>query len=130
MKHTRYILPLLFFGLSILSGWAQQGQERGKRMKFDILIQGAHVFDGISKDSSLLDVGIKGERIVFVGKATRRHKGKKEIDGRGLYLAPGFIDPHTHYSRQLGHRTRDERAVLRALKQGVTTVFEGNDGSG
>lgn len=98
-------------------------------MKFDILIKGALVFDGISKDSTLFDVGIKGDRIVYVGSPTKA-RAKRTIDGSGLYLAPGFIDPHTHYKSQLGHESRDERAVLRALKQGVTTVFEGNDGSG
>lgn len=130
MKYSPYHLPLLFLSLCSLFVWAQTGQGRGKRIKFDILIQGAYVFDGVARDSSLVDVGIKGDRIVYVGSPVPAHRAKRKIDGSGQYLAPGFIDPHTHYKRQLGHRDRDERAVLRALKQGVTTVFEGNDGSG
>lgn len=97
---------------------------------FDILISGAYVFDGSGRDSILHDVGIKGERIVFVGDPSESHRAQKIIDGEGLYVAPGFIDPHTHYRSRLNHDDQQERALLRALMQGVTTVFEGNDGGG
>ena len=97
--------------------------------KFDLLIQNAYVFDGTGGDSVQTDVGVVGERIVFVGKA-QGASATRTIDGTGLFLAPGFIDPHTHYRSQLGNKDKRERAVLRALAQGVTTVFEGNDGSG
>src|SRR5690554_3409711 len=120
----------LLFGLFLasvlypISGFAQQPKE------FDLLIQGAVLFDGSGGDSIRADVGVIGDRIAYVGKLEEPVHAKKVIDGTGLFLAPGFIDPHTHYARQLNHSNPTARAVLRALVQGVTTVFEGNDGSG
>lgn len=120
----------LLFGLFLasvlypISGFAQQPKE------FDLLIQGAVLFDGSGGDSIRADVGVIGDRIAYVGKLEEPVQAKKVIDGTGLFLAPGFIDPHTHYASQLNHSNPTARAVLRALAQGVTTVFEGNDGSG
>lgn len=97
---------------------------------FDLVIRGATMFDGSGADSVVADVGVRGDRIAFVGTLDAGFKADRIIDGHGLYLAPGFIDPHTHYLSQLNHPDPTGRAVLRALAQGVTTVFEGNDGSG
>lgn len=123
------LIPMAVCLLS-LSVWAQSNNDTAEKdLDFDILIKGAYVFDGKGKDSILSDVGIRGERIAFIGKTSDLHTAETFIDGAGLYLAPGFIDPHTHYSRQLRHKDEEERALLRALMQGVTTVFVGNDGS-
>ncbi|WP_461534013.1 N-acyl-D-amino-acid deacylase family protein [Sinomicrobium sp.] len=121
---TMHLLASMAVCLLSLSVRAQDNKPK----KLDILIKGAYVFDGTGKDSVLYDVGIKGERIVYVGEPTKSFKAKTLIDGTGLYLSPGFIDPHTHYKRQLNNKDEKERALLRALMQGVTTVFEGNDG--
>lgn len=112
------VLFVLPFNLS-----AQQDRQ------FDILIRNARVIDGSGKDSKLVDVGVNGDRISFIGQAQANFKAHKEIEGKGLILAPGFIDPHTHYLPQLNHESPVERMVYRAVFQGVTTVFEGNDGS-
>lgn len=96
---------------------------------YDVLIKNALVFDGTGGDSVLNDVGIVGERIVFVGAPDSTLSARCIIDGTGLYLSPGFIDPHTHYLSELDNDSKERRAVLRALMQGVTTVFIGNDGS-
>lgn len=123
---------LVLFVMVMVLPFSFQGQNSGSdkgNLDFDILISGAYVFDGMAKDSVLQDVGIKGERIVYVGEPSHSHRARKTINGKGLYLSPGFIDPHTHYKSQLSHKDKKERALLRALMQGVTTVFEGNDGS-
>lgn len=96
----------------------------------DVLIKDAWVFDGSGRDSVQQDVGIAKDRIAFVGKADQKLKAKKVIDGTGLYLSPGFIDPHTHHNGRLMSEKPENRAVVRKLKQGVTTIFMGNDGSG
>lgn len=119
MKKLRYFFLILISGIS-LQAYAQT---------FDVLIQNAVVFDGSGGDSLFYDVGIKGDRITYVGKPLNNGKAKQVIDAEGLYLAPGFMDPHTHYNSQLNHKNKENRAVLRALKQGVTTVFIGNDGT-
>lgn len=95
----------------------------------DILITGAWVFDGTLNDSVQVDVGIRGDRIVFIGDADHI-KAERKIDAEGLYLTPGFIDPHTHTSYRFSSEDAQERANLLCLYQGVTTVFNGNDGSG
>jgi len=113
-----------------MSLWAQAPSQ-----EVDLLIQGAWVFDGSGKDSVLVDVGISGEKISFVGNS-KDVRAKKTLDARGLYLAPGFIDTHTHADRWIS-RAKDANptevapnAVLPWLSQGVTTLFAGNDGFG
>lgn len=121
-------LGLFIAGLLIPAFMFPASTRAQDKQKFDLLIKNAYVFDGTGKDSVLSDVGVIGERIVFVGKSEGA-TAKRTIDATGLYLAPGFIDPHTHYRSQLGNKNKENRAVMRALAQGVTTVFEGNDGS-
>ena len=123
MKIAYFYLLLVCF---LLSSNGVEAQSR----KFDLLIRNAMVFDGSGGDSVLADVGITGERITFMGILDGAAEAERTIDAQGLYLAPGFIDPHTHYLNQLNHPDTLGRMVLRALAQGVTTVFEGNDGSG
>ncbi|MBE0675646.1 MAG: D-aminoacylase [Bacteroidales bacterium] len=95
----------------------------------DYLITGAKVFDGSANDPENIDLAIRGERIVFIGKkGSRRVKADRTIDATGLILAPGFIDPHTHALPNL--ESKRDRSLQPFLWQGVTTVFEGNDGSG
>jgi N-acyl-D-aspartate/D-glutamate deacylase len=95
----------------------------------DYLITGATVFDGSLNEPRMLDVGIKGDRIVLITKPGKsRAEAAVTIDASGLYLAPGFIDPHTHALSDLN--SNNDRSLQAWLWQGVTTVFEGNDGSG
>ena len=61
----------------------------------DVVIRGATLYDGSAKPGVVGDLAIKGERIVAVGKFTVAGK-PRVIDGKGLIVAPGFIDLHTH----------------------------------
>ena len=77
------------------------------------------------------DVAITGDRITFVGDAGRANiTARRTIDARGLIVAPGFIDPHTHALEDLSSNDPKRRANLDYLMQGVTTVITGNDGGG
>lgn len=92
-------------------------------MKVDWLIRGATVMDGTGAAGYVADVAIARDRIVRIGSEFECD-AREVVDARGLALAPGFIDPHTH----------DDTAVcsldaIRAkLLQGVTTVVVGNCG--
>jgi len=94
---------------------------------FDVLIAGGTVIDGSGGAPRLADVGIRGDRIVFVGNA--RDAGvaaARTLDASGRWVTPGFIDAHSH--AELG---RDYgRDAQPFLYQGITTVVLGLDGDG
>ncbi|RMG24908.1 MAG: D-aminoacylase [Bacteroidetes bacterium] len=93
----------------------------------DILIENGTVLLGQRLDSSGLDVGISGDRITFVGEASKAGiTAKQTIQAEGLVVCPGFIDPHTHALPDLTDSAN--RANLPFMMQGVTTVVVGNDG--
>ena len=101
----------------------------GPSVTVDTLITGGQVVDGTGAVPYMADVGIRGDRIVFIGDANReRVSAGRTIDAAGLVVAPGFIDPHTHTLGDLSDTTRHHN--VNYLMQGVTTVFTGNDGSG
>jgi N-acyl-D-aspartate/D-glutamate deacylase len=87
----------------------------------DIVIRNGRIVDGSGLPAFDGDLGIAKGRLVRVGgklAAQARH----EIDARGHVVAPGFIDPHTHFDAQL---LWDAHARP-ALEHGVTTVVHGN----
>jgi N-acyl-D-aspartate/D-glutamate deacylase len=86
---------------------------------FDIVIRGGQIVDGSGLPAFQGDVGIRGGRLVRVGC---KLAGAREIDATGRIVAPGFIDPHTHFDAQL---LFDAHAKP-ALEHGVTTVVHGN----
>lgn len=98
--------------------------------KLDYLIKNGYVFDGLGADSIQQDIGILGDRIVFIGKSDSKVQAHKTIDAKGKYVSPGFIDPHTHIERNFNTNDRESRAALIWLRQGVTSVLTGNDGYG
>src|SRR5499425_3029715 len=61
---------------------------------FDVVLRGGIVFDGSGAPGVPADVAVAGERIAAVGVVTER--GSSEIDARGMVVAPGFIDVHSH----------------------------------
>ena len=91
-------------------------------MSYDVVIRGGTVIDGTGAPSRLADVTVLDGRISEVGRVTGR--GREEIDAAGLVVAPGFIDPHTHYDAQL---TWDPLASCSSW-HGVTTIVTGNCG--
>lgn len=92
-------------------------------MSWDVLIDRATVYDGSGGAPFVGDVAVRGERIAAVGDLAGAAGSR--IDGRGLALAPGFIDVHSH----------DDFAVVLApsmdfkVMQGVTTDVVGNCGA-
>ncbi len=96
----------------------------------DVLITGGTVHDGTGGDGRVAAVGIRGDRIVFVGAVPAGTTATRRIDATGLIVAPGFIDPHTHGYEGLPRLSEARRQHRSALMQGVTTVALGADGRG
>src|SRR5678810_370405 len=101
----------------------------GAQQQVDVLIRGGTLVDGTGAARRRADVGVKGDRIAFVGDAAASHvTAAKTVAATDLVVAPGFIGPHTHTQGDLTSPQR--KANLPYLMQGVTTVITNNDGGG
>ncbi len=89
----------------------------------DLVLRGATVFDGTGAPGRELDVAVTGDRVTEVGKGLAA--GAEELDLRGLALAPGFLDIHSHADMSLFIEPKAESRI----RQGVTLEVVGQDGS-
>ncbi len=89
--------------------------------QFDYLIRNGRVVDGSGNPWIYADIGIIGDRIVFVGHADAALAAKRTIDAKGLIVAPGFIDMLGQSESNL---LIDKQAVSK-LTQGITTEITG-----
>lgn len=121
-------LPLLLAACVAASGCASV-QQQAAEQNVDLLIRGGSLVDGTGSAPRRADVGIKGDRIHWIGDAGATPVvAARTIDATGLTIAPGFIDPHTHASGELSSATA--KGNVNFLMQGVTTVITNNDGGG
>jgi N-acyl-D-amino-acid deacylase len=93
--------------------------------EFDIVIKDGMIIDGTRAPRTRGDIGIKNGRVARIGRIAD-HDAKEVIDARGLIVAPGFIDLHTHYDAQLFW---DPWLTISGW-HGVTSVVIGNCGFG
>src|SRR5438552_3892563 len=93
-------------------------------MPYDLLIRNGTIVDGTGAPRQRADVAVAGGKIAALGKIT--DSAKKIIDASDLIVAPGVIDPHTHYDAQICW----DPLVTCSSWHGVTSVLIGNCGVG
>src|SRR2546423_1031934 len=91
---------------------------------YDIVISNGTLVDGSGNPWFRGDVAIHGDSIAAIGLLANA-SARRRIDVRGLVVSPGFIDIHTHARRGIFQ----DPTAQNYIRQGVTTLIEGNDGS-
>jgi N-acyl-D-amino-acid deacylase len=91
---------------------------------YDVVIRNGRVLDGTGAPWFRADIAVKGDTIVRIAR-TITEPATRVIDAGGAIVAPGFIDTHTHARRGLSQTP----TAANYVRQGVTTVIEGPDGS-
>ncbi|MFT5693233.1 MAG: N-acyl-D-amino-acid deacylase [Oceanicoccus sp.] len=86
----------------------------------DLLVKNGRVVDGSGLPAYNSDIGIKDGRILRIGKISE--DAKQVIDAEGKIVAPGFIDPHTHFDAQLLW----DGYAKPSIAHGITTIVPGN----
>jgi N-acyl-D-aspartate/D-glutamate deacylase len=87
----------------------------------DLLIRGGTVFDGSPSPPRRADVGVHDGRIVALD-AECATPARETVDARGLWVAPGFVDLHTHYDLEV----EVAPGLGESVRHGVTTVVMGH----
>jgi N-acyl-D-amino-acid deacylase len=91
-------------------------------LRYDVLIRGGRIVDGTGTPGMLADVGVRNGRIASLG-ALPSATGDLIIEAKGMIVAPGFVDVHTHADEIAEHPEAAHFA-----RMGVTTVVAGNCG--
>ena len=96
----------------------------GHTRAYDLVIRGGTVYDGRGGPGRIADVAIQRGNIAEVAPRVAQ-RGTEELDARGLVVCPGFVDIHSHAEGNVRADPRCESAI----RQGITTVIVGADGS-
>ena len=90
---------------------------------YDLILRGGRIVDGTASPWYVADLAIKGDTIVRIAPSITE-PATRVVDVKGLVVAPGFIDIHTHARRGIFEVPTADNYV----RQGVTTLIEGPDG--
>lgn len=117
MKKSFALVALLFFAASVAA-----------QAPYDLVIRNGRIVDGSGNPWYVADVGIRNGRIVALGRLCASGDSscgaRRVLDARGLILAPGFIDVHTHVEGTIRRIPTAENFLF----DGVTSIITGNCG--
>src|SRR5262249_34543485 len=119
MKHLSclFFLSITVVCVLLLPGGAARPAEQEP---YDLVLRNGTVVDGSGNPWFRGDVAIRGDRIVAVGRVPAA-QARREIDVKGLVVAPGFIDMHSHSDFVL----LEDGDAPSKVRQGVTTEVLG-----
>lgn len=124
----RRVAPLLLLTAALACGPSLPAQQAvAPARHYDVLIRNGRVLDGNGNPWFRADIALRGDRIEVVGDLSGA-SADRVIDATGLYVAPGFIDTHSHAGGGLASAELSHARPL--LAQGITTVFVNPDGGG
>jgi N-acyl-D-amino-acid deacylase len=128
--HGVILLSLLFrinIGLAVQhepeSFLTKVGDDAAGPVLYDIIIENGRIIDGTGNPWYYGDIGVSGGKILKIGNL-KNFKATRRIDATGMFVAPGFIDIHTHSDNRILKLPRAENSV----RQGLTTIVAGNCG--
>jgi len=116
--------------LSFLAFFLVSGSLSVSAQEIDLLLKGGHVIDPKNKINTIMDVAIKGGKILRVAADIPSGSARKTVDVSGLYVTPGIIDMHAHVfqGNDLGSYIANGQTAVPAdaftFRAGVTTVID------
>ena len=118
-------LPLLLAACMMFGSarWPTAARPPAAAPAYDLVITNGRVVDGTGNPWFRADIGIKGGRIVRVGRIDAKDAARV-IDARGQVVAPGFIDVHTHVES-----IYEQPEAENFVRMGVTSLVTGNCGT-
>ena len=122
MRRCHALALLLLVGLAALTFPAGAADEKVER--YDLVLRNGKIVDGTGNPWYRGDLAVRGERIVALGRVPPGQV-RREIDARGLVVAPGFIDIHSHSDYVL----LEDGDAQSKIRQGVTTEVLGESAS-
>jgi N-acyl-D-amino-acid deacylase len=112
----------LLFGLALATAGATRASGQAPEAASTLIVN-AVVIDGTGAPRQAVAVRVRGDRIAETGRLTAV-AGETVVDAKGLVLAPGFVDTHSHGD----HAIFDRPDALGAVSQGISTIVVGQDG--
>ena len=127
----RRLIPVLLFVPALVTApfdstattSARRFAQGGQAPTYDLILRGGRIVDGTASPWYVADLAIKGDTIVRIAPSITE-PASRVVDVKGLVVAPGFIDIHTHARRGIFEVPTADNYI----RQGVTTLIEGPDG--
>ena len=123
-KEARVMGAVVLLLAAVTSGAYASPRALGQR-DYDVIIRGARILDGSGNPWFIADVGIWGDRILALDDLSGADAAVV-LEATGLYVAPGFIDVHSHAAGGLATPDRSDGRTL--ITQGLTTIVANPDG--
>lgn len=123
MKVIHRVISCILLLLLLLGPLRSLARAQQADAGFDIVIRNGRVLDGAGNPWIVADVAIKDGRFVKIGRIDE--KGRREIDAKGKYVSPGWID----MLDQSGPALIRNGLAETKLRQGVTTAIGGEGGT-